>query len=117
MKAAISMLLILLVLGCSDDVTTRYATYADAQKERLFEKGWLPDILPRSTESIEVTNNLDINRSEGRFIIEGSEINEFLEKVEKTGKANQFSFTNESGKWVFTLNEAGLILYQFTPID
>ena len=43
----------LLLCSC-DVVTSKYATLADARNDRLFERGWLPDILPPSTREISV---------------------------------------------------------------
>lgn len=50
-----------------DIVTDDYATLRDARSDRLFERGWLPDILPESTTRIRTVNNLDINTSTGEF--------------------------------------------------
>ena len=51
----------------SDVVTSRYATLSAARADNLFERGWLPDILPPSAKSIRTSNNLDLNTSEGEF--------------------------------------------------
>ncbi|MDQ3205707.1 MAG: hypothetical protein M3Q40_04225 [Pseudomonadota bacterium] len=55
--------------GCmSNEVTTtQYATLAEARADRLFLRGWLPDILPPSSHSIRTSSDLDSNTSEGEF--------------------------------------------------
>lgn len=66
----VSVVIAVLVLsGCflSDTVTDRYSTLADARADQLFERGWLPDILPPSTRDIRTSNNLDLNYSTGEF--------------------------------------------------
>ena len=60
------LLCALAILGC-DTVSHRYPTLDDARKDRLFERGWLPDILPPSAKNLHTENNLDINTSEGEF--------------------------------------------------
>jgi len=40
---------------------------ADARADRLFERGWLPDVLPPSTVRIRTSNNLDLSTSVGAF--------------------------------------------------
>ena len=55
------------LLATADLVTSRYSTLNDARADRLFERGWLPDILPASAREIRTTNDLDINTSEGEF--------------------------------------------------
>jgi len=36
----------LCLTGCGDTHVTRYATIEDAKKDRLFERGWVPQALP-----------------------------------------------------------------------
>src|SRR5688500_12185845 len=56
--------------GCSGDVITRsYADVAAANADDLFDRGWLPDILPNSAKRIRTANNLDLNTSVGSFEI------------------------------------------------
>lgn len=62
----ICILLMAWLVGC-DVVTHTYPTLADAKKAGLFERGWLPDLLPLSAANIRTSNDLDINTSEGRF--------------------------------------------------
>ena len=47
----------LLLFGC-DMMTSRHATLDNARPDRLFERGWLPDILPPSMRYIRVSNNV-----------------------------------------------------------
>jgi hypothetical protein len=55
-----------LLVGC---VVARdhYDTLADARAERLFERGWLPDVLPASATDIHVANDLENSTSTGSF--------------------------------------------------
>ncbi len=50
-----------------DTVEREYATLAEARQDALFDRGWLPDILPRSARDIRTNNNLDQNTSTGEF--------------------------------------------------
>lgn len=117
MKTVVLILFTLLIFGCSDEVTTQYATYTEAQKDSLFERGWLPDILPESTKHIKVVNDLDTNSSQGSFIIEGSEVGLFLEKIKATDNANQFNFSKGHSKWNFTFKGDGLVLYRLEQLN
>ena len=56
--------------GCSDVVTRTYATLDDARRDRLFERGWLPDILPPSAREIRVSSNVDVNTAKGEFSLD-----------------------------------------------
>ena len=50
-----------------DTVTDHYRTLEEARNDRLFERGWLPDILPQSTVNIVTSNDVDIGQSVGSF--------------------------------------------------
>lgn len=104
--------LVVMIVGCSDNITTQYSTYAEAKSDNLFERGWLPDILPPSTINIQVTNDLDKNTSIGEFFIEKSDVELFLDKVEQTKKVNEYRFTRGSYQWVFTMKRDGLVTYR-----
>jgi hypothetical protein len=54
------------LMGC-DVVTSKYGSIAEARADQLFDRGWLPEILPPSATDIRVSNNLDLNISEGEF--------------------------------------------------
>ncbi len=67
MRVLIIVLLTLTLAACGDVVTSRYATLQDARADQLFERGWLPDLLPPSAHDIRTSNNLDLNTSSGEF--------------------------------------------------
>lgn len=72
MRRIVATALSLALIGC-DTVTSRYGTLEEARADRLFERGWLPDVLPASTTAIRTKNQLDLNWSEGEFSFEPSE--------------------------------------------
>ena len=55
-----------LLIGC-DTVTSHYDDMEEAKADRLFERGWLPNILPDSSVDIVTSNDLDLNYSTGHF--------------------------------------------------
>ncbi|KAF0187550.1 MAG: hypothetical protein FD168_2552 [Desulfobulbaceae bacterium] len=67
--------------GCSDTVTNHYATRAIAEADNLFERGWLPSLIPASAKDITTSNDLDINISEGEFRYDPKETTEFLKHL------------------------------------
>ena len=81
---AIGSLLLLLLGGCAPyDVTSRYATLEEAKADRLFERGWLPDVLPTSATQIRTENDLDLNISEGEFSFAPADANALFERLSK----------------------------------
>ncbi|EJP4177826.1 hypothetical protein NUE03_004607 [Vibrio vulnificus] len=108
------LLLLLVLTGCSDIVQSHYDNYQQAQADQLFERGWLPDVLPVSTTQIEVTNDLDNNTSQGSFLIAEKEIGQFLSQLQPLETANQYRFESDNSVWIFTLNEAGKVSYQLS---
>jgi hypothetical protein len=64
-----------------DVVTTKYPTVQAARDDELFGRGWLPDVLPQSARDVRVSNNLDLNTSEGEFFFDAKEAGELKEKL------------------------------------
>lgn len=108
------LLLLLVLAGCSDIVQSHYDNYQQAQADQLFERGWLPDVLPVSTTQIEVANDLDNNTSQGSFVIAEKEMAQFLSQLQPLEIANQYRFESHNSVWIFTLNEAGKVSYQLS---
>ncbi|MEZ9398234.1 hypothetical protein AB4393_20715 [Vibrio splendidus] len=106
-----------LMSGCSDVVSDEYSTYAQAKEERLFERGWLPDILPKSTVKIEVNNDLDANTSEGSFVISEPALSEFIAKLKPTESTNQFQFVDDENVWVFKVGDDSLVSYTLSKCE
>ena len=75
----------LVLTGCGDVVTTRFATLEDATSQRAFERGWLPPVLPDSARSIAETNNLDANTGTGSFVYDVSERASYVERLTRLG--------------------------------
>jgi hypothetical protein len=67
-----------LASGCSDVVSSRYATRAEYDQA----PGWLPEIIPASSRNIEQNNNLDLNTSWGRFAFDRREARDFFERLD-----------------------------------
>lgn len=116
MKARFLLLLLVLV-GCSDIVQSHYDNYQQAQADQLFERGWLPDVLPVSTTQIEVANDLDNNTSQGSFVIAEKEMAQFLSQLQPLETANQYRFESDNSVWIFTLGEQGHVSYLLTSND
>ncbi|ELK8588037.1 hypothetical protein [Vibrio vulnificus] len=108
------LLLLLVLAGCSDIVQSHYDNYQQAQADQLFERGWLPDVLPVSTTQIEVANDLDNNTSQGSFVIAEKEMAQFLSQLQPLETANQYRFESDNSVWIFTLKEAGKVSYQLS---
>jgi hypothetical protein len=49
--------------GCNEEPVTRYATVADAKNGGLFERGWVPAVLPDDAGPLTEAHNLDTNAS------------------------------------------------------
>ncbi len=111
------LLLLLVLAGCSDIVQSHYDNYQQAQADRLFERGWLPDVLPVSTTQIEVANDLDSNTSQGSFVIAEKEMAQFLSQLQPLETANQYRFESDNSVWIFTLGEQGHVSYLLTSND
>lgn len=93
----------LLVCGCGDTVSSRYETRADAEADKLIQRGWLPSIIPQSSYDITTKNELDINVSEGVFSFAPDHAKEFIGHLRRMD-ASEVSGTDsvsfmERGYW------------------
>lgn len=88
-----------------DTVEHHYPTIADAHSDRLFDKGWLPPIIPASSYNITTHNNLDLNTSVGDFSFQKEDLPLFLSHL-TPASTTQFKDTQtyRYQQWIFHLS-------------
>ncbi len=112
MKEFWLFLVMALVVGCSDVVTSHYGTYNEAANDQLFGRGWLPEFIPLSSFNITTSNNLDLNQSEGEFSFLLPETDSFVSRlVPYYGRGTPFS---DFEKLVERRKAEGYALYEFS---
>jgi uncharacterized lipoprotein len=94
MRNLVAILSLLTLAGCSDEITTRFATLADAKAKEAFARGWLPPVLPDSATSIVERNNLDLNTGTGSFAYDLAERSEYVKRLTEAGALSR---TEENG--------------------
>jgi PBP1b-binding outer membrane lipoprotein LpoB len=108
----IAIVFALLLTGCSDTVKSDYPNYQSAIDNKLFIRGWLPKVLPTTTVNIHVSNDLDLNMSEGYFDIPVNDLAKFISSLTKETNG-EFNYLENSKKWVFTINDqTGRVTYR-----
>jgi hypothetical protein len=85
MRNLFVILSLLTLSGCRDEITTRFATLADAKAKEAFVRGWLPPILPDSATSIVERNNLDLNTGMGSFDYDSAERSRYINRLTEAG--------------------------------
>lgn len=76
--------------GCSEldnTVTDYYATVGDAERDLLFERGWLPDIIPETATKIRITTDVGANTAIGSFYLAPTDVGSFV--VEALGAESE----------------------------
>ena len=113
MRNLVAILSLLTLAGCSDEITTRFATLADAKAKEAFARGWLPPILPDSATSIMERNNLDLNTGTGLFDYDLAERSEYVKRLTEAGALSRteensdiLSVTTDSSRWEIRLPRA-----------
>lgn len=102
-------LLTLSVSSCSDKTKSEYSDYAEAEDSELFDRGWLPLIIPKSSEQIRVNNDLDSNTSTGSFVYGNYDLKEFIGHLKRAPKLDIDSHEAHTYKnWIFHLHVAKL---------
>lgn len=79
--ASICAGVILFLVTFDESVSSSYATRVEAEADTLIERGWLPDIVPASIRAIEMTNDLNLNISNGDFRFDPKEHDAFVNQL------------------------------------
>jgi len=129
---AAASLVVALVLAACDEVSSSYDTLDAAREGGVFERGWLPDLLPKSAHSIHVSNDVNLNTSQGEFefspvdfeVLESSlrgsvpdtapfsDWQSFVSKRREEGNV-ALAYSKHGTVWVFVCNvPAGRCLYR-----
>jgi hypothetical protein len=122
MNKYLLILVCTILFSCSDIVISEYDSFYEAESDLIFERGWLPEIIPSSAYQIETENDLDENTSEGSFMYKGSissftsrlikyedELNlliedgYFFDLDEKDG-ISMYVYRNDRSEWIFIIN-------------
>ena len=111
------LLIVALGAGCSDMVTNHYSTLAEAREDRIFERGWLPELLPTSTYNIRTTNNLDLSTSNGEFFMSPADVPIFISSLNATPSDTPVIYASKGYVWKFQCNQqSGHCVYQLQPL-
>src|SRR5688572_1093358 len=71
--------------GCGENSVKRYATIQDAKKDRLFERGWVPDVLPETAGPLTEVHNIDTNARCALGQFSASDLHEVLAALSRDG--------------------------------
>jgi hypothetical protein len=95
-RIALTALISLALSGCLEK-SDEYDTIEEARKNHLFEKGWLPDLLPASTYDLKVVTAVEIPAGHGKFRFDPKEYHDFAAKLEPhEGVMSKVESDNES---------------------
>lgn len=65
--------------GCSEVDEGRYASWADADRAGVVERGWIPPFVPQSARDIHDVHDLDTNRQRLSFTIDPTAVRPMVE--------------------------------------
>ncbi|MFT4177755.1 MAG: hypothetical protein QM627_14045 [Luteolibacter sp.] len=106
------LLLGMLLMSSCDQVEHRYRDRREVELDRVFEKGWLPSILPSSSVGIVTKNDLDVNVSEGSFRFQKQDLPEFLKLLERSSSQDKNGFdAYVFERWTFWIREDKLEIF------
>jgi hypothetical protein len=100
-----------------DVVVSHYTTRAEAEEDNLLGRGWLPSIIPQSVRNIHVSNDLDVNISEGSFEFEPKDSEAFQAQLKKLegSSSNTFTYREKDTVWMFEVKAGdGYCQYRMT---
>ena len=77
------ILMACLATGCDESVSLSYSKRAEAEAEKPFARGWLPEIIPASSRDIAMRNDPDSNISSGTFAFDRSDYEGFVTRLRR----------------------------------
>ena len=77
----VAWLFIAFLLVACEQSTFGFDTVDDARKAKMFEKGWLPSVLPETAEHISITTEVDVGRCSGSFFLPEADLVEFQSQL------------------------------------
>jgi hypothetical protein len=94
-----------LLVSCDDSASLSYHTRAEAEADRPLARGWLPQIVPASSKEIKMTNDLDLNISNGSFQFDASDHDAFVAHLTRTPEDDRDGSAAYSYKdWTFWIS-------------
>lgn len=93
--------------GCDDSRSLSYATRAAAaaEAEGTFARGWLPEIIPATSKEITMTNDLDLNVSDGSFQFDASDHDAFVAHLTRSpGDDRDGAAAYSFERWTFWIS-------------
>lgn len=126
MKFFVTTLFFLIIVACSETQDKFYSNIDEAIKHGAIEKGWIPNILPRSSSEIYERHDLDTNTVWLRFRFDKIDKYELTSQIEevKTNEISSVSFSTPHIRWwpkdlnkdFFTKGQPGLKLYKYKRV-
>lgn len=77
---ALVLVLATTLIACLDQ-SDQYDSISDAKDSRVFEKGWLPDLLPTSTYDLKVITTVEVSAGRGEFRFSPNEYRAFSQRL------------------------------------
>ena len=110
MRRFLATYTVVALVGCSDVVTTRFATLEEARAQGALDRGWLPPCLPHSARAIVERNDLDVNTGIGSFAYELSDRGAYMQRLLRAGawaraeaEADILTVTTNGSRWEIRL--------------
>jgi hypothetical protein len=77
------VLVMLCPVGCGRDLERHYASLADAGKDEIAQRGWIPDFLPASSRSIYIAGDLSPSREWCAFEFTANDSDKLRQRIRK----------------------------------
>ncbi len=119
------LVIILSICSCSKFETSEnyYSTYKEAANQGIIQRGWMPDIIPKSTRDIYEKHNIDTNATIAWFQYEQGLNSTLLDKCQQLN-VTDIKWPKIKAKWwpkdltnVSKLASPRFIFYQCSEVD
>ena len=116
----VSIVLLSLMLACSDSVENYYDDYMSMKKSDSYRKGWIPENIPKSAKNIYERHDLDVNKVWIRFQCDSADITHLVSQLNAADThlnvvsilKKNFNLPRKSSYFIFTEKEFFAINYE-----
>ena len=83
---------VFIIYSCTEYFESTYLNYSEVVSDRAIDRGWIPQVIPKSSKYIYEWHDLDSNVGFGSFLFDKNDYDDLIEKLELIDKNEIIKF-------------------------